>query len=82
MERFAKETRKIPSLVNPENFKLKTPKPIAPEIVLKNNSRKLNIYLSIGFLVFLAVFIISCKYGLLQNDSSPEGYSYQLNAIK
>ena len=81
MERFAKETRKVPNLVNPENFKFKNPKPIAPEVVFKNNSRKLNIFLSIGFVVFILFFIICSKYGILQNDSSPEGYSYQLSSV-
>ena len=66
MERFAKETRKVPSLVNPENFKIKTPKPIAPEVVFKNNSRKLNIYLSIGFLVFVVSLLILFQLFLLK----------------
>ena len=54
---FAKETRKTPTLVNPDKFKIKKPKVLDPEIIKKNNSKKLNIFVGVGFVLFLIFFL-------------------------
>jgi len=42
-----KQTKEIPRLVNPQNFKIKKPKIIDPEITFKKNSWYLNFFLII-----------------------------------
>jgi hypothetical protein len=81
---FAKETRKIPSLVNPQNFKPIKPKVIDPQIIKQSNSKKLNIFLAIFFVLFLFFFFWNCKYGFLKGEEkNPEPFSivYNLNSV-
>ena len=73
-----KETKVIPSLVNPINFKpVKVPTP-SPVETFKKNSQLLNITLLIAFLIFFGVFLLFCKYGKTNTDE-PEPYSFVYN---
>ena len=70
---FIKESKTMPSLVNPVN-KVKT-----IEIPIKWN---LNIILIIGFILFLAFFLYNCKYGCFKIDCSeplPHNLIYNLS---
>jgi choline-glycine betaine transporter len=70
-----RETLKIPSLVNPENFKKTIPNPtpkVNNGVVKKWN---LNIILLISFFLFMLVFLYSCKYG---NFSTPDPIPYSI----
>lgn len=81
---FSKETRKTPTLVNSQNFKIKKPKIVDPEIIKKSNSKKLNIFLGVGFVLFLIFFLWNCKYGFLKGqEESPEPFSivYNMNSV-
>jgi hypothetical protein len=81
---FSKQTHKVPTLVNPKNFKPIKPKIIDPVIIKKNNSDKLNLYLGIGFVLFMIFFLWNCKYGIFRGDQkSPEPFSlvYNLNSV-
>ena len=81
---FAKETRKPPTLVNPDKFKIKKPKVLDPEIIKKNNSKKLNIFVGVGFVLFLIFFLWNCKYGFFKaKEQSPEPFSivYNMNSV-
>jgi hypothetical protein len=72
------ETTKVPTLVNPKNFK-KTPIIEKPQGI-----KKLNLYLLIGFIVFLIFFLWNCKYGFLKApEDSPEAFSivYNLGSV-
>jgi hypothetical protein len=75
-----KQTKEIPRLVNPQNFKIKKPKIIDPEITFKKNSWYLNFFLIIIFIVFLIFFLFNCKDGIFSGDSSePVPYSLAYN---
>ena len=77
------ETRQSPVLVNPENFKIKKVKIDLLEIK-KKNSKKLNIFLGIGFVLFMIFFLWNCKYGFFKGqEESPEPYSiiYNINSV-
>ena len=77
------ETRKVPVLVNPENFKIKKLK-IDPIEIKKENSKKLNLFLGIGFVLFTIFFLWNCKYGIFKGQQeSPEPYSvvYNINYV-
>jgi|LakMenE18May11ns_1017448.scaffolds.fasta_scaffold6634476_1 hypothetical protein len=70
MDRLAKETRRIPKLVNLENF-------ILPEIPTTTNIKKwnLNKILLILFVLFMIFFLYNCKYGMFQSmENIPEPY--------
>jgi hypothetical protein len=65
-----KETTKVPSLVNKDNFKI-------PE-VKKNGFFKfdINAIILIGFLLFFVFFLLNCKSGIFENiDLDPIPYS-------
>jgi hypothetical protein len=71
----SKETIKVPSLVNSKNF-LKKNKIIPPISSKKTNSWYLNVFLIIGFILFIAFFLYNCKYGCFKVESQePLPYS-------
>jgi hypothetical protein len=73
---FLKETKRSPTLVNPNNFKI--PKKVVSSF--KENSKRLNIYLGISFVLFLIFFLWNCKYGIFKGtESSPEPFSILYN---
>jgi hypothetical protein len=76
-----KESKVIPQLVNPNNFKIKKIKPIDPAISFKKNSRNLNTILLVGFIIFFSIFLLGCKFGLFRSDDQfqPEGIAYTLS---
>lgn len=77
------ETKKTPVLVNPENFKSVKIK-IDPVLQKKENSKKLNLFLGIGFVLFMIFFLWNCKYGIFKGQQeSPEPYSviYNINSV-
>jgi len=75
-----KQTKEIPILVNPQNFKIKKPKIINPEITFKKNSWYLNFFLIIIFIVFLIFFLFNCKNGIFSVESEePVPYSLVYN---
>ena len=70
---FSKETIKVPSLVNSKKFPNVVKKVINSK---KTNSWYLNIFLIIGFVLFIAFFLYNCKYGCFKVDSQePLPYS-------
>ena len=75
---FIKETKKIPSLINPKFKELLEQKivPSAPEIK-KSNNFILNCILLLTFIVFFAFFLYNCKYGIFKSKDyiSPIAYS-------
>jgi hypothetical protein len=75
-----KESKAIPLLVNPKNFKPKKPVPIDPVNSFKKNSQILNIILLVGFVIFFGLFLLYTKFSK-KNEFEPEGYSvaYNLN---
>ena len=77
---YSNLSKKPPSLVNPENFKVKT---VDPEVIKKSNSKKLNLILGIGFILFLAFFLWNCKYGFFKGNVNPEPFSlvYNVNSV-
>jgi hypothetical protein len=77
---FSKQTKKTPTLVNPDNFNLKKVKQID---LKKENSKKLNLFVGIGFVLFLVFFLWNCKYGIFKGECSPEPYSlvYNINSV-
>jgi hypothetical protein len=79
---FSKQTRKNPTLVNPGKFKIKK-EIIDPVILKKENSKKLNLFVGIGFFLFLIFFLWNCKYGIFKSENSPEPYSliYNVNSV-
>ena len=61
------ETKTIPQLVDPDNFKL-------PIQVVKGKKWNLNKILLIAFVVFMGLFLFSCKYGMfkkIENEPIP-----------
>ena len=75
-----KETKLVPQLVNPNNFKIKKIKPIDPVVSFKRNSRNLNTILLVGFIIFMAVFLLGSKFGLFKSEEfEPEGIAYTLS---
>ena len=79
-----KETKVIPSLVNPNNFKIKKIKPANPVESFKKNSHTLNTIMLVGFIIFFTFFLLNCKYGIFKCPTNePEGYSvaYNLNSV-
>jgi hypothetical protein len=74
---FIKESKTIPSLVNPQNFKVEIPKEIPKGPPVKWN---LNLVLIICFILFLAFFLYNCKYGCFKVESQePLPYSLVYN---
>lgn len=74
------ETKRSPVLVNPENFKSVKIKIDS----FKENSKKLNLFLGIGFVLFTIFFLWNCKYGIFKGQQeSPEPYSvvYNINSV-
>jgi hypothetical protein len=74
------ETKRSPVLVNPENFKSVKIKIDS----FKENSKKLNLFLGIGFVLFTIFFLWNCKYGMFKGQQeSPEPYSvvYNINSV-
>ena len=76
------ETKTIPSLVNPTNFKPKKIIQIDPAETFKKNSNTLNIVLVVGFIIFFGLFLLYSKFSKT-NERTPEGYSviYNLNGF-
>jgi len=65
-----KESKSIPQLVDPKNFKIK--KVISS---FKENTKNLNTFLLVGFVIFFTFFLLNCKYGIFKSDSfEPEPY--------
>jgi hypothetical protein len=77
-----KETKTIPSLVNPKNFKPKKIVQIDPVETFKKNSNTLNTVLLVGFIIFFGLFLLYCKFSK-KDETTPEGYSviYNLNGV-
>jgi len=74
-----KETKELPSLVNPKNFKITKEVPV---VSFKQNSKNLNKILLTGFVIFFVFFLLNCKYGIFKpTQFEPEPYSmvYNLN---
>ena len=75
-----KESKAVPQLVNPKNFKPKKIKPIDPVVSYKRNSRNLNTILLVGFIIFMLIFLLGSKFGLFQSEKfEPEGIAYTLS---
>jgi hypothetical protein len=79
---LVKETKTIPSLVNPKNFKPKKIVQMDPVETFKRNSNTLNTVLLVGFIIFFGLFLLYCKFSKT-NETTPEGYSvvYNLNGF-
>ena len=79
---LVKETKAIPSLVNPKNFKPKKIVQIDPAETFKRNSNTLNTVLLVGFIVFFGLFLLYTKFSK-KDETTPEGYSviYNLNGV-
>ena len=77
-----KETKTIPSLVNPTNFKPKKIIQIDPAETFKKNSNTLNTVLLVGFIIFFGLFLLYCKFSK-KDEQILEGYSvvYNLNGF-
>ncbi len=70
MERLVKESKRLPKLVNPENFIA----PAVEEVITKTKKWNLNKILLILFVLFMIFFLYNCKYGIFQIDNLPEPY--------
>jgi hypothetical protein len=80
---FSKQTKKAPTLVNPDKFKIKKSKHLDPLVLKKENSKKLNLFIGIGFVLFLIFFLWNCKYGIFKSETEPEPFNlvYNINSV-
>ena len=76
------ESKTIPSLVNPNNFKPKKIVQLDPAEAFKKNSNILNTVLLVGFIIFFGLFLLYSKFSKT-GQTTPEGYSvaYNLNGF-
>ena len=59
----------VPNLVNPNNFDAVVPLLNTKELKIKN-SKRLNIIVLVGFVLFTIFFLYNCKYGIFKSMSS------------